>query len=344
MKKLLILPLICALLAPAGLFAADFEGTVTMKISGSSPAGGGAATSMNFSLKGGLTRLDMDAQGMSVGVIMDPAKQQMTMLMTQQRMYMVRPIPMANPPADAATGKSAVPALENTGTTATILGYECVKYLVKDDKGRTTELWLTDRIGAFGGFGGAGAARPVEEETGGDITYPVTISFEQAVRGTTVEVRLNSPDRSIDETISVKVPPGVDEGSKVRARGKGQPGPGGRGDLIILTHGQAHPYYRREGQNIELDLPISAAEAANGTTVSVPTLEGKVDLRVPAGIGGGKRLRIKGRGVPQRDGTRGDQFVRILIQVPPDLTADEKAQLTAMDKAHRFDPRRELPW
>ena len=162
--------------------------------------------------------------------------------------------------------------------------------------------------------------------------------------GTTVEVRLNSPDGSIDETISVKVPAGVDEGSKVRVRGKGQPGHGGRGDLIIVTHVQPHAYFKREGKDILLDLPVSASEAANGATVSVPTLEGRVELRIPAGITSGKRLRIRERGVPQRDGTRGDQYCRILVQLPGDLTAAEKDQLAAMDKAHGFDPRKEVAW
>jgi len=196
--------------------------------------------------------------------------------------------------------------------------------------------------GAWGGQqeeAAGGAAAP-----GADITYPVNISFEQAIRGTTVEVRLNSPDRSIDETISVKVPPGVDEGSKVRVRGKGQPAAGGRGDLIIVTHVQPHAFFRREGHDILLDLPISAGEAANGATVSVPTLEGKVELRIPAGIGSGKRLRIRERGVPQRDGSKGDQYCRILVQLPGELSAAEKEQLSAMDRAHGFDARKDVSW
>ena len=198
------------------------------------------------------------------------------------------------------------------------------------------------------GFGGAsrrGRNAPQESApVGGDITYPVTITFEQAVKGTTVEVRLNTPDRSIDETISVKVPPGVEEGSKVRARGKGQPGHGGRGDLIIVTHVEPHPYFKREGKDLLLELPLSAAEAAAGATVSVPTLDGRVELRVPPGIGSGKRLRIKERGVPQRDGSRGDQYVRVLIQLPPGLSDEEKKQLAAIDQAHRFDPRQNVGW
>ncbi len=179
---------------------------------------------------------------------------------------------------------------------------------------------------------------------GGDISYPVNITFEQALRGTTVEVRLRSPDGITDETISVKVPLGVEEGSKIRARGKGQPGQGGRGDLIIITHVQPHAYFKREGADILLDLPISASEAANGATVSVPTLDGRVELRIPAGISSGKRLRIKERGVSVKGAPRGDQYCRILIQLPGQLSDEEKNQLAAMEKAHQFDPRKDIGW
>jgi DnaJ-class molecular chaperone len=198
----------------------------------------------------------------------------------------------------------------------------------------------------FGGMwgNGGGGGRVAEDQTGDDINYPVTISFEQAMRGTTVEVRLNTPDRSIDETLNVKVPPGVEDGAKVRVRGKGQPGRGGRGDLLIVTHVEPHAYFRREGHDLLIDLPLSAAEAARGTTVSVPTLDGRVDLRVPPGIGSGKRLRIREKGVPKRDGTRGDQYCRVLIQLPTDLTEAEKAQLAAIDQARGFNPRKDLGW
>ena len=179
---------------------------------------------------------------------------------------------------------------------------------------------------------------------GGDLHYPVNISFEESLRGTNVDVHLNSPDRSIDETISVKIPPGVDEGSKVRVPGRGQPGTSGRGDLLIETHVAPHPYFTRHGRDILLDLPISADEAAQGAVVSVPTVDGKVDLRIPPGIASGKKLRIKNKGVPQRDGTRGDQHCRIIIQLPPELTDDEKIQLAAMDKAHAFEPLKNAGW
>ena len=205
------------------------------------------------------------------------------------------------------------------------------------------------RPGGRGAGGPFGGTQEVEDRAGDDITYPVTVSFEQAAKGTTVEVRLNTPDRTIDETLSVKVPAGVVEGSKVRVRGKGQPGSGGRGDLMILIHVEPHAYFKREGNDVLLDLPLSPAEAASGTTVSVPTLDGRVELRVPAGISSGKRLRIRDKGIVSRGGeggaaARGDQFCRILIQIPSDLTDAEKEQLSAMEKAHSFNPRKDTNW
>lgn len=212
------------------------------------------------------------------------------------------------------------------------------------------EQMMGGRRGRGGGgpFGGFGAHPPHAEEAsaGSDITHEVTIPFLEAVRGTSVEVRLNSPDGSIDETIAIKIPPGVQDGAKIRARGKGQPSPDGRrrGDLIIVTHVTPHAYFSRQGPDILLDLPIALGEAAHGATVRVPTIDGSVELRVPPGITSGKLLRVKGRGVPHKDGSRGDQLCRIMVQVPGELSAAEKAQLAAIDKAHAFDPRKSVNW
>ena len=203
--------------------------------------------------------------------------------------------------------------------------------------------------GGFGGMGGMGGGfgrqAPAEEPPGKDITYPVTISFEQAIRGTHVDVRLNTPDRSIDETISVKVPAGIEDGKTVAARGKGQPGPNGqRGDLLITVRVEPHAYFRREGDDIALDLPVSLAEAARGATIAVPTVDGPVDLRIPAGVGSGKRLRIRDRGVKRKDGSRGDQYCRLLIQLPPGLTDEDKAKLAALEESHPFNARKDVRW
>jgi DnaJ-class molecular chaperone len=193
------------------------------------------------------------------------------------------------------------------------------------------------------GFGQEPEAPPAAGE---NIHYPLTISFEEAIQGKSTDVRLTTPNGTIDELISVKIPPGVNEGSKVAARGKGQPGRNGgpRGDLIIVIHVEPHAYFRRDGNDIELDLPVSPAEAAAGATISVPTIDGPVEIRIPPGIGSGKRLRIRERGVKLKDGSRGDQYCRILVQVPADLSEAEKAQLAAMEKAHGFNARRDAKW
>jgi DnaJ-class molecular chaperone len=199
----------------------------------------------------------------------------------------------------------------------------------------------------FGGMPPNMGQQPAGPPTpGGDINHAVDVTFEQAIKGTTIELRLSNPDGSANETISVKIPPGVDQGSKVRVRGKGQPSPTGgpRGDMLIVVNVQPHKYFTRSGKDILLELPISLGEAANGATINVPTIEGPVELRVPAGITSGKKLRIKERGIPQRDGSRGDQFCKISIQIPQGLTADEKSQLAAMDKTHDFKPRKDVGW
>ncbi len=192
----------------------------------------------------------------------------------------------------------------------------------------------------------AAEATDIPEAAGTDIVHHVTLSFEHAARGTTLDLRFDAASRAFSETISVKIPPGVDEGSKVRVRGKGQPSMMGssRGDLVIITHVTPHPYFTRAGHDVVLELPLSTSEAAVGTTVRVPTLDGPVELRVPPGINSGKKLRIKGRGIPGKDGMKGDQLCRIVLLLPDALTDPEKTALAAMDKAHNFDARRTVVW
>jgi DnaJ-class molecular chaperone len=196
------------------------------------------------------------------------------------------------------------------------------------------------------GFGGRNRQPQQELPAGEDITYPVTISFEQAARGTTVDLRLSAADGTNSQTLSVKIPPGVGENSKIRLRGKGQPSPHGgpTGDLIIVTHIAPHPYFKRDGNDVLLDIPISLTEALNGTTLSVPTLDGPVDLRIPANMTSGKRLRVKERGVTAKDGSKGDQYCRLVIQIPTDFSDDEKKQLADVEAKHNPNPRATTGW
>lgn len=160
MKKLSAVLLTCALFTPGALSAASFEGTITMSLAGK----GAPAAPLNFSVKGDLTRIDMAGpDGQAVAVVMDSAKQEMTMIMLTQRMFMVRPMPKpgeipANIPGAAPVADPG--SLEKTGVTEKILGYDCVKYLSKAKDG-VTEMWLTDQLGRFMGMGpGPGAMGP----------------------------------------------------------------------------------------------------------------------------------------------------------------------------------------
>ena len=118
------------------------------------------------------------------------------------------------------------------------------------------------------------------------------------------------------KTIDLKLPKGVEDGTQMRLAGKGEPGPGGAGDALVTIHVQPHAFYRQDGDNIRLDLPISLDEAVNGAKVKVPTAEGAVMLTVAPGTSSGRTLRLKGRGMTRKDGTRGDQLVTLEIALP----------------------------
>jgi len=212
-------------------------------------------------------------------------------------------------------------------------------------------MGLDEILQALGGRGGRGrhsAAQPPPRR-GADVDYHLTLEFMDAVRGTTANLRFQRPGTSAggkgDETLRVKIPAGVREGSRIRLRGKGQDGPAGRGDLYIVVHVREHPYFRREGNDVYLDLPVNIAEAVLGATVEVPTIDGMSALKIPPGTGGSKRLRLRGLGVPQADGgPRGDQYVVIRIAVPPSVSERGAQLLRQFQEAEPDDPRREVPW
>ena len=122
-------------------------------------------------------------------------------------------------------------------------------------------------------------------------------------------------------TIDLKLPAGVETGTQMRLAGKGQPGPGGHGDAIVTITVKDHPFFVRDGANIRLDLPVTLAEAVKGAKVKVPTVDGPVMLSIPAGSSSGKVMRLKGKGFSQKSGGRGDQLVRIMVDLPADDAA-----------------------
>ena len=128
------------------------------------------------------------------------------------------------------------------------------------------------------------------------------------------------------KTIDLKLPPGVEDGTQMRLGGKGEGGPGGAGDAIVTIQLQSHGYFRREGDNIRLELPIAVNEAVHGAKVKVPTVEGAVMLTVALGSSSGKTLRLKGKGFTRKDGTRGDQLITLEIQLPEGEAAADLAK------------------
>jgi curved DNA-binding protein len=200
--------------------------------------------------------------------------------------------------------------------------------------------------GARGGRGGRAGAEPRARarapQRGDDIEYPVTLTFAQAARGMTLPLQISRDGKL--ETIDVKIPPGVKEGSRVRIKGRGQQVPGGEpGDLFIVTKVLPHPYFRREGIDILLDLPISVYEAMLGTKVDVPTLDGSVTLTIPPGTSSGSKLRIKGRGI-ERGLEKGDQFVVPRVIVPKKLDDESKELVRELQARAPVDARADVKW
>ena len=145
------------------------------------------------------------------------------------------------------------------------------------------------------------------------------------------------------ETIDVKIPAGVKDGSRIRIRGRGEQTGGEPGDLYIVTTVRPHETFRREGLDIALDLPLSLYEALLGTKVAVPTLDGPVTLTIPPGTGSGAKLRIKGRGV-QRGEEKGDQHCVIKIVVPKDLDEEDREWVRKLQAKHPIDARADVRW
>ncbi len=145
------------------------------------------------------------------------------------------------------------------------------------------------------------------------------------------------------ESIEVKIPAGVKEGSRVRIRGRGQSSNGRAGDLYIITKVQPHEFYRREEMDVYVDVPISVYEALLGTKVEVPTLDGPVTLTIPAGTSSGAKLRLKDRGI-HRAAVKGDQYCVVKIVVPRDLDSQDRETIESLRAKYPVNPRADLKW
>jgi molecular chaperone DnaJ len=161
---------------------------------------------------------------------------------------------------------------------------------------------------------------------GQDIETEISISFRDALFGKEVDLRL-SGQSSAGSTITVRIPAGVSDGSKVRVKGRGGPGEAGPGDLFVLVNVIPHPVFNRKGENLHIIVPVAFTEAALGADISVPTIEGdEVKLRLASGTQNGKTLRVKGRGV-KKGINAGDLLVTIEVQVPQRIDGKAKKAL-----------------
>ncbi len=194
----------------------------------------------------------------------------------------------------------------------------------------------------FGGGRRGGRRTRVEPPPGsGDIEREVTLTFDQAIQGTQLELNVDG------RLVRVKIPPGVANGQRIRARGKGRPaGPGlPPGNLLIVCRVLPHPYFKRIGNDIYLDVPVSITEAALGAKIEVPTLGGKMLVKVPPGTASGTKLRLRGRGVVSpRSQTPGDQYVVIRIVPPAVLTPRQRELLEKLRAESGPSPREALGW
>ncbi len=190
------------------------------------------------------------------------------------------------------------------------------------------EVDLGDLFEGLFGRGSGGGARssgqfgrsaPPPPRKGANISYKLSVPFVDAA--TLAKQRITLAD---GKTIDLKLPAGVEDGTQMRLKGKGQHGPSGAGDGIVTITIQSHPDFSRTGDDVRLDLPITLDEAVNGGKVKVPTVDGPVMLKVSPGSSSGKVLRLKGKGFSRKSGARGDQLVTLEIQLPDDLTELQK--------------------
>jgi DnaJ-class molecular chaperone len=160
-----------------------------------------------------------------------------------------------------------------------------------------------------GGFSSGFGRRPPPAK-GANVAYRLRVPFEDAAALKPQRIQLREGG-----TIDLKLPKGVETGTQMRLGGKGDPGPGGNGDAIVTIEIEPHRFYTRDGDHIRLDLPVTLKEAVEGASVRVPTPEGAVNLKVPAGSSSGKTLRLKGRGFHGKT-ERGDLLVTLMIEIP----------------------------
>jgi DnaJ-class molecular chaperone len=196
----------------------------------------------------------------------------------------------------------------------------------------------------FRQFGGArGGRRAQRTSRGNDLKHALTVPFATSILGGEAALSVQRQDGDV-ETIRVKIPAGIEDGKKIRLRGQGEPGAGDgpAGDILLTIHVSPHPQFRRIGHRLEVRVPVTLAEAAQGAKVDVPTPQGTITLTVPPNTSSGKKLRIKGHGI--KTDPPGDLFAEIQIVLPDNLSAEDRQALADISNRHPQNPRTELRW
>jgi DnaJ-class molecular chaperone len=201
------------------------------------------------------------------------------------------------------------------------------------------EGFSDDLFGDFFGFGREGRGDGIKLK-GADVSYQLRVPFQEAVLG--MKQRLNLAD---GKTLDVQLPPGTDTGQTLRLKGQGLPGRGGApaGDAFIEVTVEPHPLFTRDGNDVLVEVPITLYEAALGASINVPTIDGKVMVKVPAGSNSGTQLRLRGRGIqPGKNGERGDQYVRLVVVLPKEIDPDLKDAIETAAKKRPYKVRGKL--
>ncbi len=200
-----------------------------------------------------------------------------------------------------------------------------------------------------GMFGGGFGAQQHGPEAGTDLEYQVHVPFWQAIRGGEVNLQIQRPDpqgRMKTESLRVNIKPGTRDGQRIRLANKGNPGlrSGPHGDLYLVINIEPHPVFRREGDDIYITVPVMPWEAALGSKVEVPTIDGRAQLRIPPGTQSGQKLRMREKGVKSatHNGATGDQIVELKIVVPEVQNVAAKELWQKLEKLQPEDPRAEL--
>ena len=187
---------------------------------------------------------------------------------------------------------------------------------------------------------GRGRSRAV---AGHDVEHELDITLADAYRGTEQQLELQEPDGK-SRKLTVKIPAGVRDGQRIRLAGQGGSGSNGapRGDLYLRVRIRPHPLFQRDGDDLRMELPVAMHEALLGAEVTVPTLKGRVSLRIPPETQNGRTIRLAGQGMPRQSGGFGDLYVTVRIVLPTKLSDEDKELVKQLASRHADDPRRHL--